>query len=136
MSHFQQKIAIERELKLHDLFKEWGQRTRAVQKLEATVHNCNRGTAKASLLARLTGWINQLTHLKDKESDTLSQICNIESTHKLLRKQNKLCKPLPIKENIPKQEAKKKPNLWFWVLLFLLLRQKKKQRPFMALQNG
>lgn len=136
MSQLQIKTANDREDRLNDLFKEWDQQAHAVRSMECRMADRGpKAQAKPSLLGRLANWLMQLVTLKNKESDTLSKICEIERKHSQLREAKQLRHVIPKEEMMPKPESKKKSNFWFWMVLLMLM-TKKKRKAMPSLQLG
>lgn len=126
-----------REDRLNDLFREWGQRTRNVQKLQSSMPtNQNPSLNKLTLMARLTRWFTQLTLLQNKERDIISQICDVEKKHVQLKKNKQLKRVHDKRDDMAPVNKKKKSTFWFWMLMLLLFSKKKKRGLFPTLQNG
>lgn len=93
-----------------------------------------------SLFQKLTGWMEQIAGLREKENDVISEIKAIEEKHNQMRKAKKLRKatPAPEKKQEPTldDEEEKPGRSWFWMLLLWMMMSSNKRKNNDRPQNG
>lgn len=84
---------------------------------------------KPSLMRKMLGWIAQLAKLREKETQILNKISEIENRHHALRQQKRLylAKPLCGLDAIPLPKPKRKSMMFDLLLLWVLFRSNKRQ---------
>jgi hypothetical protein len=81
-------------------------------------------TVKASLWRKIKAFLLQISFLKAKERDLLSEIMAVENKHHFLRKKKKLRRFSPTwsprEEDIPRPREKRKNDFWLWFAIGML----------------
>ncbi|MGE0109892.1 MAG: hypothetical protein AB7S81_09090 [Bdellovibrionales bacterium] len=90
---------------------------------------------KPSLLAKVTRWMEQISHLERKEQDIISEIVAVEKKHKEFRKKKKLRHFVPHQTTLDFEDEKKQRNrFWFWFFIFIMMMRRGNKSS--APQNG
>jgi len=126
--------------RIRKLGKDFGRKIDHIATLNARLRGVEPADAmmNPSVIQKMARWMGNLSKLHDEETVILNEISEVEKKHQAMRKSKLLRKATPSAQmdDEPRPEPKKKANLWFWVLMYLLFFKNKPSPPAPTLKNG
>lgn len=114
--------------RLFRLLQDWTQKRRRIDEKHSKIAALGSSEGlTAALIQKVSGWLNQIAGLREKELDIISEIGEIEKKHLFLRKTKKLRRAAPAPIEAPEEEKPRK-SVWFKLLIFMMLTSERQRR--------
>jgi len=131
-----ERAALAKQNHLRKLLQDWT--FTSAKKDSLYIRTAEKGAPEAlkpSLLAKVTRWMEQISHLERKEQDIISEIVAVEKKHKEFRKKKKLRRFIPHQTTLDfDDEKKQRSRFWFWFFVLIMMMRRRSRSP--APQNG